>query len=64
MINFTQFQERVKVDSSKKVSEIEISLEVSDSKAKVNITDIMLQGGPLSTIWVAHPSEMRWQHDW
>lgn len=64
MINFNQFQERIKIDSSKKVSEIEISLQANDTDSGLNITDIMLQGGPLSTIWVAHPSEMRWQHDW
>jgi len=49
---------------SGKVAEIEISLEVEDCTGEVNITDVMLQGGPIVTIWTGHPSELRWQHDW
>ncbi|UDY80754.1 hypothetical protein [Geobacillus phage GR1] len=57
-------KELIKVDSSKKVSSIEISLEIKDCSGTVNITDIMFQGGPIVTIWTGHPSELRWQHDW
>lgn len=54
----------IKVDGSKKVAEIEVSLEIRDCDGTVNITDVMLQGGPIVTIWTGHPSELRWQHDW
>lgn len=54
----------IKVDSSKKVSSIEVTLEVRECSGSINITDVMLQGGPIVTIWTGHPSELRWQHDW
>lgn len=64
MINFEHVNDLIKVDSSKKVMEIEVSLEVSNYSGEVQITDIMFQGGPIVTIWTGHPSELRWQHDW
>lgn len=48
------------VDLGKKVSEIEVSLIVSDSGGQVNITDVFLQGGSIGTTWTAHPSEIKW----
>lgn len=54
----------IKIDSSKKVSSIEVSLEITDCLGTVSITDVMFQGGPIVSIWTGHPSEMRWQHDW
>jgi len=54
----------IKVDSSKKVSEIEVTLEMTDYTGTAQITDVMLQGGPIVTIWTGHPSELRWANDW
>ncbi|PEN61608.1 hypothetical protein [Bacillus wiedmannii] len=59
-----QVKSLIKIDSSKKVLEIEVSLEVRDCKGNIQVTDVMLQGGPIVTIWTGHPSELRWQHDW
>lgn len=50
----------LKVDSGKKVSQVEVSLIVSDASGQVNITDIFLQGGSIGTTWSAHPSEIKW----
>lgn len=50
----------IQVDSGKKVSQIEVSLIVSDSIGEVNITDVFLQGGSIGTTWSAHPSEIKW----
>lgn len=64
MINFDFVNAKIEIDSSKKVMEIEVSLEIDNADTQVQITDIMLQGGPIVTIWTGHPSELRWQHDW
>lgn len=48
---------------SKRVVEIEVRLVVEEAEGTVNITDLMLQGGKISTKWVGHPSEIRWTVD-
>ena len=64
MDNFDFKDTLIKIESSKKVSQIDISLEITDCSGLIKITDVMFQGGPISTIWTYHPSEMRWSYDW
>lgn len=64
MVNFDLVKSLIDIDTSKKVSEIEVSLEVTNCTGTVQITDVMLQGGRNPTIWTGHPSELRWAHDW
>lgn len=62
---FREFNKLVEVqDTSKTVESVEVTL-VADNveEGTVNITDLMLQGGGVSTVWVYHPSEIRWSHD-
>lgn len=61
---FQLFYNLIEVDTSKTVSEIEISLEINDCTGNAQITDILLQGGSIATEWTGHPSELRWGHDW
>lgn len=51
-------------DASRGVSAIEVEFVMENCEAgSVNVTDIMLQGGTISTVWTGHPSEMRWSLD-
>lgn len=65
MANFTYFNKLVEIqDTSKEVESVEVKLVSEDLQAGyINITDLMLQGGKISTVWVLHPSEIRWSHD-
>lgn len=61
---FQEFSKDVEVKNpSKAVESIEVTLVANDCTGQVNITDLMLQGGKLSTVWVYHPTEIRWSHD-
>lgn len=52
------------VDASKgTVSEIKVTLLVEDVDGEVNFTDVMLQGGTITTKWSGHPSEIKWTVD-
>ena len=52
------------VDASKgTVSEIKVTLLVEDVDGQVNFTDVMLQGGTITTKWSGHPSEIKWTVD-
>jgi len=64
-MNFKQFNKKIKVEnSSKGVEAVKVSLVSKNVKnGEVNVTDLMLQGGGISTVWVYHPSELRWSHD-
>lgn len=53
---------RVK-NPSKGVESVEIKLVGEDFTGTANITDLMLQGGKVTTVWVYHPTEIRWSHD-
>lgn len=46
-----------------KVKAIEVKFVVEDAIGEVVITDIMLQGGTIATVWTGHPSEIRWSFD-
>lgn len=45
------------------VSEIKVKLVVDKAEGEVNFTDVMLQGGRISTKWSSHPSEIKWTVD-
>ncbi|MED3647778.1 hypothetical protein P4475_13395 [Halalkalibacterium halodurans] len=59
---FRTFHEAVNINRSKEVAEVEVRLVAERFRGQTNITDVMLQGGSISTSWVGHPSEQRW-HD-
>ena len=63
MLSFTQEQQTLRVESGKKVVQIDVKLVVADTVGQVNITDIMLQGGEIATAWVGHASELKWSFD-
>mgnify|MGYP001271607612 CR=1 FL=1 len=65
MINFQSLNQAINIEqTSKGVESVEIKLVLKDGReGQVNVTDIMLQGGSISTNWSYHPSELRWSHD-
>jgi len=46
-----------------KVKEIEVKFIVEDFEVVLYLTDIMLQGGTIATMWTGHPSEIKWSFD-
>lgn len=46
--------------ADKKVVKIKVKLIADKFSGTVFITDLMLQGGTLSTEWSGHPSEIKW----
>jgi hypothetical protein len=51
-------------NSYRGVAAIEVDIVVENCNSGiVNVTDIMLQGGTISTIWTGHPAEIRWSLD-
>ena len=64
MASFQDINKTVRVgNSSKGVESVEIILIGEDFEGQANITDLILQGGKVSTVWVYHPTEIRWSHD-
>lgn len=65
MKNFQQYNSAIEIqEKSKGVESVEVQLVAKDVReGTVNVTDLMLQGGRISTNWVYHPSEIRWSHD-
>lgn len=76
MVDTSAFQiisKRIDLDSSKKVSYMQVVIEANDcgktagstnsDVPAVYFTDIMLQGGTVATSWVGHVSEIRWSFD-
>ena len=57
------FAKTFRPKGGKKISSIKIELEVTDCTGAVKVTDIMLQSGEIATLWVGHPSEIRWSLD-
>lgn len=53
----------VATSSSKRVEEIEIRPVMENSTGVLNITDMMLQGGTVATVWTGHPAEIKWSFD-
>lgn len=61
--DFNIFSMKIETDTGKKVDYIDVILECSDHQGTVYFTDIMFQGGGVSTSWVGHVSEIRWSFD-
>jgi len=59
MKNFTRIAGKISTNG-KKVTKVEVNLVVYNASGTVNITDIMMQGGTLATLWTGHPSELEW----
>lgn len=57
------FEKHFGTDSSRTVKAIDIRFVVSDVTGTVNLTDVMLQGGSVATVWVGHASEIGWSFD-
>ena len=47
----------------KKVTKVDIRLCAEDMAGNINVTDVMLQGGVLATIWSGHTSEIRFSFE-
>lgn len=64
MSYFQDFNKTVAIKNrSRTVESVEIRLVGEDFEGQANVTDLMLQGGKVSTVWVYHPTEIRWSHD-
>lgn len=51
-------------ETSKAVESVEVKVVLKNGETgTVNITDLMLQSGSISTNWAYHPSEIRWSYD-
>lgn len=57
---FTTYNDSVSSDTSKQILSVTVKLVTKDCTGEINITDVMLQGGKVSTLWSAHPSEIKW----
>lgn len=53
----------VAAGAGKRVASIDVKLTLADCTGTLWITDLLLQGGKLPTMWVSHPSEIRWSFD-
>ncbi|TCW39155.1 hypothetical protein EDC32_102401 [Laceyella sacchari] len=63
MSSFQPFQKSFTSDSGKNVKKIDLRLVVSDVTGRIQITDVMLQGGSIATVWTGHASEIQWSFD-
>jgi len=63
-IPFRLHSERIQVNSSRQIESMEISLEATNCRGEIRMTDIMLQSSPISTMWQGHPSELRWSDEY
>lgn len=76
MIDQSSFQvisKTLQIDSSRKIDYVQIQLVANDAGKTVGttntdtpavyFTDIMFQGGTVTTSWVGHVSEIRWSFD-
>ncbi|ADD02633.1 hypothetical protein TthWC1_1567 [Thermoanaerobacter thermohydrosulfuricus WC1] len=46
-----------------KVKKIDVKFIVEDAEVTIYLTDVMLQGGTVATMWTGHPSEIKWSFD-
>ena len=51
------------IPTIKTVAKIDVRLCAEDTAGNVNMTDVMLQGGVLATIWSGHTSEIRFSFE-
>lgn len=63
MALFHTFQKSFSPDRSRSVKKIVLRIVVSDLNGMVGVTDLMLQGGSIATVWTGHASEIQWSFD-
>nr|WP_245301051.1 hypothetical protein [Thermoanaerobacterium butyriciformans] len=63
MAYFNQTAHNIFPKSGSRVKSITIRLCVTDCSGTVYFTDLLLQGGSVSTGWVGHVSEIQWTLD-
>lgn len=63
MVSFSRKSQELDIKTSKRVKKIDVRLTVADATGNINITDVMLQGGSVPTVWVGHTSEIKWSFD-
>lgn len=63
MAFFQTFQKSFAPDRSRNVKKIVLRLVVSDVTGTIHVTDLMLQGGSIATVWTGHASEIQWSFD-
>lgn len=51
------------IPASKRVARIDLRLCMEDALGVVHMTDVMLQGGVLPTLWSGHASEIRFSFE-
>ncbi|SMO48587.1 hypothetical protein [Melghirimyces algeriensis] len=61
--SFQSMQKHVRTDSSRTVANVQVRLVVSDLTGTIRVTDLMLQGGSIATVWTGHASEITWSFD-
>ena len=57
------YNDCIEVDTSKGLLSITVKMVAENFEGEVNITDVMLQGGHLGTLWSPHVSEIKWSVD-
>lgn len=63
MAYFNQAAHNISPKGGSRVKSITIRLCVTDCSSTVYFTDLLLQGGSVSTGWVGHVSEIQWTLD-
>jgi len=56
--------ERIPTNFSRQIESMEISLEATSCRGEIRFTDLMLQSGPVTTMWQGNPSELRWSDEY
>lgn len=51
------------IPTKRKVDRMDIRLCMENATGTVNMTDVMLQGGVLATLWSGHTSEIRFSFE-
>ena len=63
MAYFNQIARSISPKSISRVKSITIRLCVTDCTGTVYFTDLLLQGGSVSTAWIGHVCEIQWTLD-
>jgi hypothetical protein len=63
MAYFNQAAHNISPKGGSRVKSITIRLCVTDCTGTVYFTDLLLQGGSVSTGWIGHVCEIRWTLD-
>lgn len=53
----------IPVSGVRRVAKVDVRLCAEDLSGHVNLTDVMLQGGVLATLWSGHSSEIRFSFE-